>query len=63
LNEQSESVGEESTRIYYIGFKGETRIIRKEGTNKLEVPAANTADASLVDRLKERGAAQQPTAK
>ena len=63
LNEQSDSVGGESTRIYYIGFKGETRIIRKEGTNELEVPAANAADASPIDRLKERGAAQQPTAK
>ncbi|KAH9003398.1 galactose-binding domain-like protein [Lactarius hatsudake] len=59
----SDSVGEESTRIYYIGFKGETRTIRKEGTNKLEIPAATAADAPLVDRLREKGAAQQPTAK
>ncbi|KAI9458670.1 galactose-binding domain-like protein [Lactarius psammicola] len=58
-----DSVGEESTRIYYIGFKGETRTIRKEGSSKLEIPAATAADAPLVDRLREKGAAQQPTAK
>jgi len=51
----SDSVGEESTRIYYIGFKGETRTVRKEGSNKLEIPAANAPDASLTDRLRERG--------
>jgi hypothetical protein len=49
--------------VYYIGFKGETRVIRKEGINKLEIPAANAADASLTDRIREKGAAQQPTAK
>ena len=56
-------MGEDNTRIYYIGFKGETRTIRKEGSNKLEVPAATAADAPLVDRLREKGAAHQPTAK
>ncbi|KAI9509249.1 PITH domain-containing protein [Russula earlei] len=60
---QSDAVGEERTRIYYIGFKGETRNVRREGSSKLEIPAANAADASLTDRLKESGAAQQPTAK
>jgi hypothetical protein len=60
---QSDSVGEESTRIYYIGFKGETRITRKEGSSKLEIPAANAADSSLTDTLREKGAVQQPTAK
>ena len=60
---QSDSVGDESSRIYYIGFKGETREMRKEGSNKLEIPAANAPDASLTDRLQERAAAQQPTAK
>ncbi|KAH9074173.1 galactose-binding domain-like protein [Lactarius deliciosus] len=43
--------------------EAETRTIRKEGTNKLEIPAATAADAPLVDRLREKGAAQQPTAK
>ncbi|KAH9962858.1 galactose-binding domain-like protein [Russula dissimulans] len=59
----SDSVGGESTRIYYMGFKGETRTVRKEGSSKLEIPAANAPDASLTDRLQERRAAQQPTAK
>ncbi|KAI0064417.1 DUF1000-domain-containing protein [Artomyces pyxidatus] len=59
----SDSNSGDLSRIYYIGFKGETRIIRKEGTNKLDIPAANAADASLTDRLAERSAAQQPTAK
>ena len=55
-------MGEETTRIYYIGFKGETRTVRKEGSNKLEIPAATDLPATL-DRLREKGAAQQPTAK
>ncbi|KAF8493397.1 galactose-binding domain-like protein [Russula emetica] len=59
----SDSVGGECSRVYYIGFKGETRVIRKEGINKLEIPAANAADASLTDRVREKSAAQQPTAK
>ncbi|KAI0252533.1 hypothetical protein BJV78DRAFT_1110581, partial [Lactifluus subvellereus] len=57
------SVGEESSRIYYIGFKGEIGILRKEGSSKLEIPAANAADASLTDRLREKGVAEKPTAK
>lgn len=60
---QGEAVGEEMSRIYFIGFKGDTRTVRKEGSNKLEVPAANAADASLVDRVKERAAGQQSTAR
>lgn len=59
----SDSVGGENSQVYYIGFKGERREIRKEGINKLEIPAANAADASLTDRVQEKGAAQQPTAK
>ncbi|KAI0298679.1 DUF1000-domain-containing protein [Multifurca ochricompacta] len=59
----SDSVGEESTWVYYIGFKGETKTIRKEGSNKIEIPAATAADASLTDRLREKGSARQPTAK
>lgn len=60
---QSNSIGGDCSRIYYIGFKGEMRVIRKEGSNRLEIPAANAADAPLTDRLQERAAAQQPTAK
>ncbi|KAI0261670.1 galactose-binding domain-like protein [Gloeopeniophorella convolvens] len=59
----SDASGEECTRIYYIGFKGETRTVRKEGSNKLEIPAASAPDITLTDRLREKGAAQQPTAK
>ncbi|TFY71029.1 hypothetical protein EVG20_g1965 [Dentipellis fragilis] len=58
-----DAIGGESSRVYYIGFKGDTRQYRKEGMNKLEIPAANAADAPLVDRVSERNAAQQPTAK
>ncbi|KAI0052078.1 DUF1000-domain-containing protein [Auriscalpium vulgare] len=58
----SESIGGDVTRLYYLGFKGEMRAVRKEGSNKLEIPAANAADAP-VDRLAEKTAAQQPTAK
>lgn len=59
---QSEAVGGEVTRLYYIGFKGDTRIPRKEGHSKLAIPAAN-AGASLLDRLQEKAKGQQPTAK
>ncbi|OJA08373.1 hypothetical protein AZE42_01002 [Rhizopogon vesiculosus] len=58
-----ESVGGERSRIYYLGFKGDVRTPRKEGTNKLEVPAANAADAPLVDRLAQKSGGQQTTAR
>lgn len=37
--------------------------MKKDASNKLEIPAANAADAPIVDRLAQRSAAQQPTAK
>ncbi|KAF8263002.1 galactose-binding domain-like protein [Lactarius quietus] len=58
----SDSVGEENTRVYYIGFKGETKTVRREGSSKLEIPAAKAAHA-ILDQLREKGAAKQPTAK
>ncbi|KAG1745197.1 galactose-binding domain-like protein [Suillus lakei] len=58
-----ESVGGELSRIYYLGFKGDVRTLRKEGTNKLEVPAADAADAPLVDRLAQKTGGQQTTAR
>lgn len=51
------------TRLYYIGFKGDTRLPRKEAHSKLEIPAANAADASLADRLREKSSGQQTTAR
>lgn len=59
----SEAEGEECTELYYIGFRGVTRDHRREGTQKLEIPAANAPDAKVVDRLAERTANQQSTAR
>ncbi|ETW78004.1 hypothetical protein HETIRDRAFT_325322 [Heterobasidion irregulare TC 32-1] len=58
-----DSVGGNASRIYYIGFKGELRTSRRSGTSKLVIPAATGADASLTDRVSERAAQPQPTAK
>ncbi|KAG2744163.1 hypothetical protein CY34DRAFT_768911 [Suillus luteus UH-Slu-Lm8-n1] len=58
-----ESVGGELSRVYYLGFKGDVRTLRKEGTNKLEVAAADAADAPLVDRLAQKTGGQQTTAR
>jgi hypothetical protein len=51
------------SRVYYVGFKGDSRTTRKEATNKLEIPAANAPDAPLVDRLKQNAGGQQTTAR
>ncbi|KAI0325180.1 DUF1000-domain-containing protein [Cubamyces sp. BRFM 1775] len=59
----SESVGGDALRLYYIGFRGDSRSQRKEGTEKLEIPAANAADARLIDRLQEKSGGQQTTAR
>lgn len=56
-------MGGEASRIYYIGFKGDTREQRKDADSKLEVRAANAADAPLVDRVTEKAAGQQTTAR
>lgn len=60
---QGDSAGGDQSRVYYVGFKGDARTVRKEGTNKLEIPAANAADAPLVDRLKQNAGGQQTTAR
>jgi hypothetical protein len=59
---QSNSTGGDLSRIYFIGFKGDLRAPRKEGTDKLPIPAANAADAPLIDKAAEKRASQ-PTAK
>ncbi|KAH0578274.1 UPF0424 protein [Termitomyces sp. J132] len=59
----SESAGEEVSRIYYIGFKGDMRSPQREANSKLEVPAPNAADAPLVDKVAEKTAGQQTTAR
>ncbi|KAH9852231.1 DUF1000-domain-containing protein [Lenzites betulinus] len=59
----SESVGGDMLRLYYIGFRGDSRSQRKDGTEKLEVPAANAADTQLIDRLQEKSGGQQTTAR
>ena len=50
-------------RIYYIGFRGDSRTQRKEGSQLLEIPAANAPDAKIVDRVTEKAGAQQTTAR
>lgn len=62
-NFKSDSVGGEITRLFYIGFKGDTQERRRAGDTKLEIPAANAADAPLVDRVTEKTAGQQTTAR
>ena len=49
--------------MYYLGFRGDSKSIKKEASSKLEIPAANAADAKLIDRLSERAAGQQTTAR
>ncbi|KAG8892486.1 hypothetical protein FRB99_002690 [Tulasnella sp. 403] len=56
----SNSPSSELSRVYYIGFKGEAKKALKEPGTKLELPAANAADAP-VDRLAERAPGNQST--
>ncbi|KII87580.1 hypothetical protein PLICRDRAFT_176377 [Plicaturopsis crispa FD-325 SS-3] len=58
-----DSVGEELSRIYYLGFKGDVRSPQKDPNTKLDIPAANAADAPLVDRVSEKSGGQQTTAR
>ena len=50
-------------RLYFIGFKGDSRSQRKEGTQKLEIPAEVAPGAKLIDRLQEKTGGQQTTAR
>jgi hypothetical protein len=60
---QDESEGGETSRAYLVGFKGDARNLAKEASDKLDIPAANAADAPIVDRLAERSGASQTTAR
>jgi hypothetical protein len=49
--------------MYYLGFKGDRRAPKKDAETTLEIPAANAADAPIVDRLAEKSGAAQTTAR
>ncbi|TFK38012.1 galactose-binding domain-like protein [Crucibulum laeve] len=59
----NDAVGEELSRIYYIGFRGDMRSVKRDVNSLLEVPAPNAADAPLVDKVTEKAAGQQTTAR
>lgn len=50
-------------RIYYIGFRGDNRSQRRDGSHLLEIPAENAPPAKIVDRVTEKAGAQQTTAR
>jgi hypothetical protein len=60
LSQQSESPSEERSRIYYIGFRGDTLAPRKDIRSKIDLAAANAADAP-VEKLAEKSASSQTT--
>ncbi|KAI0082862.1 DUF1000-domain-containing protein [Panus rudis PR-1116 ss-1] len=59
----NQSAGGNNTRVYYIGFKGSTQSQKKDADQKLEIRAENASDAKLIDRLQEKAAGQQTTAR
>ncbi|KAF9262244.1 DUF1000-domain-containing protein [Marasmius fiardii PR-910] len=59
----SDSVGGEMSRVYFIGFKGDVRELRKDRDSHMDVPAANSASSTLFDRLAEKAGGQQTTAR
>ncbi|KAG5635714.1 hypothetical protein H0H81_010339 [Sphagnurus paluster] len=63
IQHSSEAVGDDVSRIYYIGFKGDMRSPHRDANSKLEVPTSNAADAPLVDKVSEKTAGQQTTAR
>lgn len=56
-------MGDDVSRIYYIGFKGDVRSSKQAANSLLDVPAPNMGDARLVDRLHEKTGGQQTTAR
>jgi len=59
----SDAVGGDQSRIYYLGFRGDTRFTKKEVNSKLEVPAPNAAEAALADKVTHKAGGQQTTAR
>ncbi|KAF8644910.1 hypothetical protein AX16_008193, partial [Volvariella volvacea WC 439] len=59
----SDTPSEEPCRVYYIGFKGDSRSTKKELHSLLEVPAPNAAGKSLVDKVAEKDAPRQGVAR
>ncbi|PPQ89233.1 hypothetical protein CVT25_001312 [Psilocybe cyanescens] len=59
----SESVGGDNSRIYFIGFKGDMRSVKREANSRLEVPAPNAADAPLSERASHKASGMQTTAR
>ena len=61
--QQSEAVDGEQSRIYYLGFRGDTRYTKKEVNSRIEVPAPNAAEAALADKVTHKVGSQQTTAR
>lgn len=50
---QSESIGGQRSKLFYVGFKGEIKSARMDMSKLGQVPAAGTAD-SAVDGVAEK---------
>lgn len=48
---QSEAVGGERSRVYYVGFRGDRISPTKETTTTLQVPAPTAGDARVGDEV------------
>ena len=59
---QSDAVGGEQSRIYYLGFRGDTRFTKKEVNSKLEVPA-DAGGTALSDKVTHKVGSRQTTAR
>lgn len=59
---QNESVGEDISRIYYLGFRGDMRNTKTAVASQLEVPTPHAAHDSIVGRAANQ-ASQQTTAR
>jgi len=50
----SDAQGGETTRLYYLGFKGEARGALREAGTRLDIKAQNAPDATIVDKAAEQ---------